>query len=167
MNIIICGAGEVGYSLAKYLSSDNMQVTLIDEDSDKLEKISSSIEVRTLVGKSYNPEILSQADIEEAELLISVTEKDEINILTCEISKILFKMPTTIARIKEKEFMNNKWSELFSEKGFRVDYIISPEDEVASMLARLVAVSGAHDLISFAEDKVRLIGLNLKVIVQF
>ncbi len=162
MNIIICGAGEVGYSLAKYLSSDNMQVTLIDEDSDKLEKISSSIEVRTLVGKSYNPEILSQADIEEAELLISVTEKDEINILTCEISKILFKMPTTIARIKEKEFMNNKWSELFSEKGFRVDYIISPEDEVASMLARLVAVSGAHDLISFAEDKVRLIGFKLE-----
>ena len=81
--------------------------------------------------------------------------------LACEISKILFKIPTTIARIKEKEFLNNKWSDLFSESGFRVDYIISPEDEVASLLARLVAVSGAHDLISFAEDKVRLIGLKL------
>ncbi len=161
MNIIICGAGEVGFSLAKYLSSDNMNVTLIDESIDRLEKISASIEVRTLVGKSYNPEILSQANIEEAELLISVTESDETNILTCEISKILFQIPTTIARIKEKEFLNNKWSELFSAKGFKVDYIISPEDEVASMLARLVAVSGAHDLISFAEDKVRLIGFKL------
>ena len=162
MNIIICGAGEVGYSLAKYLSSDNMNVTLIDESSEKLEKISSLIDVRTLVGKSYNPEVLSQANIEEAELLISVNENDVINILTCEISKILFKIPTTIARIKEKEFLNNKWSELFSEKGFKVDYIISPEDEVASMLARLVAVSGAHDLISFANDKVRLIGFKLE-----
>ena len=161
MNIIICGAGEVGFSLAKYLSSDNMNVTLIDESIERLEKISSTIEVRTLVGKSYNPEILSQANIEEAELLISVTESDETNILTCEISKILFQIPTTIARIKEKEFLNNKWSELFSAKGFKVDYIISPEDEVASMLARLVAVSGAHDLISFAEDKVRLIGFKL------
>ena len=161
MNIIICGAGEVGFSLAKYLSSDNMNVTLIDESIDRLEKISATIEVRTLVGKSYNPEILSQANIEEAELLISVTESDETNILTCEISKILFQIPTTIARIKEKEFLNNKWSELFSAKGFKVDYIISPEDEVASMLARLVAVSGAHDLISFAEDKVRLIGFKL------
>lgn len=162
MNIIICGAGEVGYSLAKYLSSDNMNVTLIDESSEKLEKISSLIDVRTLVGKSYNPEVLSQANIEEAELLISVNENDVINILTCEISKILFKIPTTIARIKEKEFLNNKWSELFSEKGFKVDYIISPEDEVASMLARLVAVSGAHDLISFVNDKVRLIGFKLE-----
>ena len=162
MNIIICGAGEVGYSLAKYLSSDNMKVTLIDESIEKLEKISSSIDVRTLVGKSYNPEVLFQANIEEAELLISVTENDETNILTCEISKILFKIPTTIARIKEKEFLNDKWRELFSEKGFRVDYIISPEDEIASMLARLVAVSGAHDLISFADDKVRLIGFKLE-----
>ena len=161
MNIIICGAGEVGYSLAKYLSSDNMKVTLIDESVEKLEKISSSIDVRTLVGKSYNPKVLSEANIEEAELLISVTESDQTNILTCEISKILFKMPTTIARIKEKEFLNEKWSELFSEKGFRVDYIISPEEEIASMLARLVAVSGAHDLISFADDKVRLIGFKL------
>ena len=162
MNIIICGAGEVGFSLAKYLSSDNMNVTLIDESSEKLEKISSLIDVRTLVGKSYNPEVLSQANIEEAELLISVNENDVINILTCEISKILFKIPTTIARIKEKEFLNKKWGELFSEKGFKVDYIISPEDEVASMLARLVAVSGAHDLISFANDKVRLIGFKLE-----
>ena len=162
MNIIICGAGEVGYSLAKYLSSDNMKVTLIDESIDKLEKISSSIDVRTLVGKSYNPEVLFQANVEEAELLISVTDNDETNILTCEISKILFDIPTTIARIKEKEFLNDKWRELFSEKGFRVDYIISPEDEIASMLARLVAVSGAHDLISFADDKVRLIGFKLE-----
>ena len=161
MNIIICGAGEVGYSLAKYLSSDSMNVTLIDESTDRLEKISSSIDVRTLVGKSCNPEVLEQANIEDSELLISVTENDESNILTCEISKILFNMPVTIARIKEKELLNKKWNQLFSEKGFRVDYIISPEDEVASMLARLVAVSGAHDLISFAKDKVRLIGFKL------
>ena len=104
MNIIICGAGEVGYSLAKYLSTDNMKVTVIDESLEKLEKISSSIDVRTLVGKCHNPEILSQANVSETELLISVTDNDETNILTCEISKILFKIPTTIARIKEKEF---------------------------------------------------------------
>ena len=113
MNIIICGAGEVGYSLAKYLSSDNMNVTLIDESNEKLEKISASIDVRTLVGKSSNPDVLAEANIEESELLISVTDNDETNILTCEISKILFKMPTTIARIKEKEFLNNKWIEFF------------------------------------------------------
>ena len=65
-----------------------------------------------MAGKSHNPEILSQADITETDLLISVTDNDETNILTCEISKILFDIPTTIARIKEKEFLNDKWSKL-------------------------------------------------------
>ena len=97
MNIIICGSGEVGYSLAKYLSTDNMKVTIIDENFEKLEKISSSIDVRTLVGKSYNPDILSKANIIETDLLISVTDNDETNILTCEISKILFKIPSVIS----------------------------------------------------------------------
>ena len=77
------------------------------------------------------------------------------------MSKILFNIPNTIARIKEKELLNEKWLDLFSNKGFKIDNIISPENEVANMLARLVAVSGAHDLISFSEDKVRLIGLKL------
>jgi trk system potassium uptake protein TrkA len=77
------------------------------------------------------------------------------------MAKILFNVPNTIARIKEKELLKEKWLDLFSNKGFKIDNIISPEIEVANMLARLVAVSGAHDLISFAEDKVRLIGLKL------
>ena len=93
--------------------------------------------------------------------MISVTENDESNILTCEISKMLFNMPVTIARIKEKELLNKNGTNYFLKKDLGVDYIISPEDEVASMLARLVAVSGAHDLISFAADKVRLIGFKL------
>ena len=161
MNIIICGAGEVGFSLAKYLASENMRVTLIDESIERLQKVSASIDVRTLVGKTYNPKILFEANASETDLLISVTDKDESNILACEVAKIIFKVPRTIARIKEKEFLLDKWSDLFSNEGFKVDNLISPEDEVAKMLARLVAVSGAHDLISFVDDKIRLIGLKL------
>ena len=161
MKIIICGAGEVGFSLAKYLASENMQVTVIDERSEKLNKVSSAIDVRSIVGKTYNPNILLEAGAEKADLLIAVSENDESNILACEISKILFNLPNTIARIREKELLDNKWLDLFSDKGFKIDNIISPENEVASMLARLVAVSGAHDLISFADDNVRLIGLKL------
>ena len=161
MNIIICGAGEVGYSLAKYLASEDMQVTVIDENLDKLQKMTGSLNVRSIAGKTYNPSVLEEAGVSEADLLISVSENDESNILVCEISKILFNVPNTIARVKEKEFLNKKWLDLYSNKGLRVDNIISPENEVANMLARLVAVSGAHDLISFANDKVRLIGLKL------
>ena len=161
MKIIICGAGEVGYSLAKYLAAEEMEVTIIDNNNEKLEKISNSIDVRTVTGKTYSPNILEEARASKAEMLISVMDNDENNILTCEIAKILFNVPNTIARIKEKELLDEKWLKLFSSEGFRIDNIISPEDEVAKMLARLVAVSGAHDLISFADDKVRLIGLKL------
>ena len=161
MKIIICGAGEVGFSLAKYLSSENMQVTVIDEDTEKLHKMTSAIDVRSIVGKTYNPNILDEAAVKDADLLIAVSENDESNIIVCEMAKILFNVPNTIARIKEKELLKEKWLDLFSNKGFKIDNIISPEIEVANMLARLVAVSGAHDLISFAEDKVRLIGLKL------
>ncbi len=161
MKIIICGAGEVGFSLAKYLSSENMQVTVIDEDIEKLHKMTNAIDVRSIVGKTYNPNILDEAAVKDADLLIAVSESDESNIIACEMAKILFEVPNTIARIKEKELLNEKWLDLFSNKGFKIDNIISPEIEVANMLARLVAVSGAHDLISFAADKVRLIGLKL------
>ena len=85
MKIIICGAGEVAFSLAKYLASENMQVTVIDENIDKLEKMSGSIDVRSIVGKTYSPSILSEAGVKESDLLIAVSENDESNILTCEI----------------------------------------------------------------------------------
>ena len=161
MKIIICGAGEVGFSLAKYLASEDMQVTVIDESSDRLQKVAASIDVRSIIGKAYNPNILLEAGAENADLLISVSENDESNIISCEIAKVLFNLPNTIARIREKDLLESKWLDLFSAKGLKVDNVISPENEVANMLARLVAVSGAHDLISFADDKIRLIGLKL------
>ena len=104
MKIIICGAGEVGFSLAKYLSSENMQVTVIDEDTEKLHKMTSAIDVRSIVGKTYNPNILDEAAVKDADLLIAVSENDESNIIVCEMAKILFKVPNTIARIKEKNY---------------------------------------------------------------
>ena len=102
MKIIICGAGEVGYSLAKYLSSEDMQVTVIDEDTEKLQKITGTIDVRSIAGKTYNPSTLEDAGVIDADLLISVSENDESNIVACEMAKILFNVPNTIARIKEK-----------------------------------------------------------------
>ena len=124
MKIIICGAGEVGFSLAKYLSSENMQVTVIDEDTEKLHKMTSAIDVRSIVGKTYNPNILDEAAVKDADLLIAVSENDESNLLACEISKTLFNLPNTIARVREKELLDIKWIDLFSNKGLKVDNII-------------------------------------------
>ena len=118
MKIIICGAGEVGFSLAKYLASEDMQVTVIDDNINRLKKITA--------GKSYNPKILLEAGADSADLLISVSENDESNILSCEISKILFNLPNTIARIREKELLDSKWPNLFSNNGFNLGFIEIP-----------------------------------------
>ena len=105
MKIIICGAEEVGFSLAKYLSSEGMEITVIDEDIEKLQKMTAAIDVRYIVGKTYNPSILDEAGVKEADLLIAVSENDESNIIVCEMAKILFNISNTIARIKEKELL--------------------------------------------------------------
>ena len=119
MKIIICGAGEVGFSLAKYLASENMQVTVIDERSDKLNKVSSAIDVRSIVGKTYNPNILLEAGADSADLLIAVSENDESNMLACEIAKILFNLVfiliffdytriINIRRLNNVKYINNQ-----------------------------------------------------------
>ncbi len=162
MKIIICGAGEVGFSIAKYLENEgDIDITVIDDNVDRLHKISNSIDVTTLKGKVSSPKNLSNAGASDADMLIAVTDSDEINIVTCEIADILFNITTTIARVREKDYMEKDWDNLFSTNGLKVSNIISPEEEVASMLARMVAISGAHDLLSFSEDKVRLIGVRL------
>ena len=125
MKIIICGAGEVGFSIAKYLVNEDMDITVIDKDFDKLQKISNSIDVTTLRGKVSSPISLSKAGAMDADMLIAVTDSDEINIVTCEIADILFNITTTIARIREKDYMENDWNSLFSTKGF--NYVHRPQ----------------------------------------
>ena len=161
MKVIVCGAGEVGYNIAQHLSAEEIDVTLIDTSLERIEKAAASSDIQTLVGYAPHPNVLEQGGATDAEMLIAVTENDETNIITCEIASILFNITTTIARVRGDAYLRPEWSKLFEEEGLRLENIISPDEEVTSSLARLVAVPGAHDLISFADDKVRLIGIRL------
>ena len=157
MNIIICGAGRVGYTISKLLTEQNHSVTVIDQSSDDIQKINENLDVKAIVGKATSPIILEKADTKDADMIIAVTRNDEINMLICQIASTLFNVPKKIARIRSQEYLNPKFSSLFSKENLPIDFIISPELEIAKSIQRKLEAPGALDNIPFAENKIRLL----------
>ena len=161
MKIIVCGAGEVGLNIAKQLVEEDNDVTIIDESEDLLRLINQSLDVKTVCGKTSFPDILSKGGAEEADILISVLENDEMNMVTCQISKHIFKIPSTISKIKESNYLDKKWLKLFSDKCLSVDHIISPEIEIANEIIRKLNTPGAFDSFSLGNDLINVIGITI------
>ena len=157
MNIIICGAGRVGSTIAKLLSSQNHSITVIDQSSDDIQKINETLDVKAIVGKATSPAILEKANISEANMIIAVTRNDEINMLICQIAYSLFKTPKKIARIRAQEYLDPKFSQLFNRENLPIDFVISPEIEIAKSIHRKLESPGASDNVPFASNNIRLL----------
>ncbi len=157
MNIIICGAGRVGFTISKLLSEQNHSITIIDQSSEDIQKINESLDVKAIVGKATSPSILEKANTNDADMIIAVTRNDEINMLICQIAYSIFKVPKKIARIRSQEYLDPKFSGLFNKENLPIDYIISPEIEIAKSIQRKLEAPGALDNIPFAENKIRLL----------
>ena len=157
MNIIICGAGRVGYTIAKLLAEQNHSITVIDQSSDDIQKINESLDVKAIVGKATSPSVLDKANTNDADMIIAVTRNDEINMLICQIAFSIFKVPKKIARIRSQEYLDPKFSTLFNKENLPIDYVISPELEIAKSLQRKLEAPGALDNVPFAENKIRLL----------
>ncbi len=157
MNIIICGAGRVGFTIAKLLSEQNHSITIIDQSSDDIQKINESLDVKAIVGKATLPSVLEKANTNDADMIIAVTRNDEINMLICQIAFSIFKVPKKIARIRSQEYLDPKFSSLFNKENLPIDYVISPEIEIAKSIQRKLEAPGALDNIPFAENKIRLL----------
>ncbi|WP_262695151.1 Trk system potassium transporter TrkA [Kordiimonas aquimaris] len=161
MKVIVCGAGQVGFNIAKHLSNQQNDVTVIDRSNKLIRKISESLDVQALVGHGSDPEMLSKAGAADADLLVAVTLSDEVNMVTCQVAHSLFSIPTKIARIRNQVYLKQQWADLFSRDNLPIDVIISPELEVAQALSRRLEVPGAFNMIPFADNKVRFIGIQL------
>ena len=157
MNIIICGAGRVGYTISKLLTEQDHSVTIIDQSSDDIQKINESLDVKAIVGKATSPLILDKASTKDADMIIAVTRNDEINMLICQIAHSIFKVPKKIARIRSQEYLNPKFKSLFNKENLPIDFIISPELEIAKSIQRKLEAPGALDNIPFADNKIRLL----------
>ena len=131
MNIIICGSGQVGYSIANQLSQQGHSITVIDKTSEDIQKINDNLDAKGIVGIATYPSVLELADAKNADMIIAVTRNDETNMIVCQIAHSLFNVSRKIARIRSKEFLNPTYSNLFSKSHLPIDVIISPEYEVA------------------------------------
>ena len=157
MNIIICGAGRVGFTIAKLLTEQNHSITVVDQSSEDIKKINDSLDVKAIVGKATLPSVLENANTNEADMIIAVTKNDEINMLICQIAYSIFKVPKKIARIRSQDYLNPKFSKLYNKENLPIDVIISPELEIAKSIQRKLESPGALDNVPFAENKIRLL----------
>jgi len=157
MNIIICGAGRVGFTIAKQLSEQGHSITVIDQSSDDIQKIDESLDVKAIVGKATYPSILEKANALEADMIIAVTRNDEINMVICQIAFSIFNIPKKIARIRSQDYLNPKFTTVYNKENLPIDVIISPEIEIAKSIQRKLEAPGALDSVPFAENKIRLL----------
>ena len=161
MNIIICGAGRVGYTIAKLLSEQDHSVTVIDQSSEDIQKINDDLDVKSIVGKASYPSILEKANAEDADMIIAVTRNDEINMLICQIAFSIFKIGKKIARIRSQDYLNPKFSLFYNKENLPIDVIISPEVEIARSIQRKLEAPGAIDNVPFADNKIRLLEIDV------
>ena len=157
MNIIICGAGRVGFTIAKILSEQGHSITVIDQSSEDIQKIDESLDVKSIVGKATYPSILEKANAIEADMIIAVTRNDEINMLICQIAFSIFNVQKKIARIRSQDYLNPKFTKVYNKENLPIDVIISPEIEIAKSLQRKLEAPGALDNVPFAQNKIRLL----------
>ena len=157
MNIIICGAGRVGFTIAKQLSEQGHSITVIDQSSEDIQKIDEALDVKAIVGKATYPSILEKANATETDMIIAVTRNDEINMVICQIAFSIFNIPKKIARIRSQDYLNPKFTRVYNKENLPIDVIISPEIEIAKSIQRKLEAPGALDSVPFADNKIRLL----------
>jgi len=162
MNIIICGAGKVGFSISKQLSAQGHSITVIDQSSEDIKKINDTQDVKGIVGRASLPTVLENAGAENADMIIAVTRNDETNMIVCQLASSLFNISKKIARIRTKDFLEGKWSKLYNKSNIPIDVIISPELEVAKSLYRRLEAPGALDNVPFGNNKVKMLEISIE-----
>ncbi len=162
MRVVICGAGQVGFGIAEQLAAEENDVSVIDTSPELIQAIRDTLDVLGLVGHGAHPDVLLQAGIEQADMLIAVTLYDEVNMVACQVAHSLFNVPTKIARIRSQSYLQPHWADLFSTEHLPIDVIISPEVEVGEMVLRRLAAPGASDFVRFANGEVVVIGIEIE-----
>lgn len=158
MKIIILGAGQVGGTLAEHLAIEQNDITVVDTDGDKLRALQDRLDIGTVTGGASHPNILFKAGAEDADMLIAVTNSDEINMMACQVAHTLFKTPTKISRVRSPNYLAHQ-EQLFNRDHVPVDVIIGPEQLVTKNIQQLITNPGALQVLDFAEGRVQLVAV--------
>ncbi|MBB1272724.1 MULTISPECIES: Trk system potassium transporter TrkA [Psychromonas] len=158
MKIIILGAGQVGASLAENLVGENNDITVVDENHEALQELQDRFDLRVVQGSASSPHTLGDAGAIDADMLIAVTNSDEVNMVACQIAFTLFNVPKKIARIRSQSVVMHE-KELFNKDAFPIDHIIAPEKLVSDYITQLIEYPGALQVANFANGKVGLVAI--------
>lgn len=157
MKIIILGAGQVGSSVAANLVNEANDITVVDTNPKCLTNLSEKYDLRTIVGIASYPSVLEQAGAKDADMILAVTNSDEINMIACQVAYTLFHTPTKIARVRETEYLSK--TALFAQEALPIDVLISPEQLVTEHLERLISYPRALQVLEFADGKVQMVAV--------
>ena len=159
MNILILGAGQVGSELTEILSEDGHSITLVDLDEEKLEKESEQHDIKIVTGNCCYPQTLEDANIQDTELAIAMTEWDEVNLVACQMIKHLNKKTRTMARIRAREYLKGKGNKIFENGEYSIDVLISPETLITEYISKLVQLPGALQVLDFGDGRASMVSV--------
>jgi len=159
LKIIIVGAGEVGFHVARHLTLENKEVVVIDSDSAAIRRVSDSLDVQALEGSGSSPVVLEDAGIQDAEIILAVTDSDEANLVACLVANILSPTTKKLARVRNGDF--DQYHDNLREHAPHIDNIINPEIEVVKTIESMMRVPGAADVGEFADGRIQFIGIYL------
>ena len=158
MKIIILGAGAVGRTLASLLSEDH-DLVVVDQDTAQLHRLEEESDIQTLTGGASYPNILVNAGIMDADMVVAVTDSDETNIVSCMISKVLNKSVQTVARVREISYLKGKTKEAMDTGEIPVDIHISPEQLITEHIQGLIEIPGSLQVMEFGEGQLNLVAV--------
>ena len=159
MRVIVCGAGQVGYNIAEYLAKEENDVTVVDLRRELIARINDELDVNALYGHASNPDVLKAAGANDADMIVAVTQSDEVNMVACQIGHSLFGIPKKIARVREQAYLQPEWSNLFSRAHMPIDVIVSPEVIVAKDIFQRLAVPGSTFVNIVADGLAYMVGV--------
>ncbi len=162
MKVIICGAGQVGWQIARHLSGENNDVTVVDSNADLVRRATDTLDVQGVAGFASYPDVLERAGAADADMIIAATHSDEVNMVTCQVAHSVFDIPRKIARLRAQSYLDAIYSDLYRRDHLPIDVVISPEREVAEAALQRLAAPAAFDTESFLGGRAQLLGIALE-----
>ncbi len=162
MKVIICGAGQVGWQIARHLSGENNDVTVVDNNPDLVRRATDTLDVQGLTGFASYPDVLEKAGARDADMIIAATFSDEVNMVTCQVAHSVFAVPRKIARLRARSYLDAIYSDLYRRDHLPIDVVISPEEEVAQAALARIRSPATFDTESFLSGDARMLGIQLE-----
>jgi trk system potassium uptake protein TrkA len=162
MKVIICGAGQVGWQIARHLSGELNDVTVVDNNPDLVRRATETLDVQGIAGFASYPDVLDRAGARDADMIIAATHSDEVNMVTCQVAHSVFGIQRKIARLRSQSYLTAIYSDLYRRDHLPIDVVISPEREVAAAAMRRLSAPAAFDTELFMDNKAQLLGITIQ-----